>query len=219
MDSAAIKRTDMLRGGHRGREVPIYRGGTGGTDKPELIGTRTTAGTGVIQGRLQGRKATPDKPAKKSLYAGKITPGVTGKEGRAKFFAARAARREDSSTDLRTQLMYILADKLDEVNKPRLNVPDPTDRPKREPVPTEPVKPPKPLAKYHRPKSNKPPVTEELKARIAHILDDKIDEIAKITPKPKPREIMKGPKKPPVKPGAPGSRSAEVLEKWKVGKK
>jgi len=126
---------------------------------------------------------------------------------------------ENSSTDLKTQLMYILADKLDEVNKPRLNVPDPTDRPKPVPVPTKPVKPPKPLAKYHRPKSNKPPVTEELKARIAHILDDKIDEIAKITPKPKPREIMKGPKKPPVKPGAPGSRSAEVLEKWKVGKK
>lgn len=108
MDSAAIKRTDMLRGGHRGREVPIYRGGTGRTDKPELIGTRTTAGTGVIQGRLQGRKATPDKPAKKSLYAGKITPGVTGKEGRAKFFAARAARREDSSTNLKDRMVDIL---------------------------------------------------------------------------------------------------------------
>ena len=67
---------------------------------------------------------------------------------------------ENSSTDLKTQLMYILADKLDEVNKPRLNVPDPTDRPKPVPVPTKPVKPPKPLAKYYRPKPKKPPVTE-----------------------------------------------------------
>lgn len=57
-----------------------------------------------------------------------------------------------------------------------------------------------------------------LEARVEMFIQDRLDEIAKITPKPKPREIMKGPKKPPVKPGAPGSRSAEVLKKWKVGK-
>jgi hypothetical protein len=104
MDNAARKRTAQLRDKNfRGETVPIYRAGTGGTANPEQIDTRNKPGKGVILARLQGRKATADKPAKKSVYQGKITPGATGKEARAK-----AANREDSSTILKNRMVDIL---------------------------------------------------------------------------------------------------------------
>lgn len=77
VDSAARKRTAQLRDPNfKGEEVPIYKAGT-----KEIIGTRRKPGKGVIQIRLQGRKESPGKPAKKPLYK-KITPGATGRAAR-----------------------------------------------------------------------------------------------------------------------------------------
>ena len=77
IDSAARKRTAQLRDPNfKGEEVPIYKAGT-----KEEIGKRRKPGRGVIQLRLQGRKESPGKPAKKPLYKN-ITPGATGRAAR-----------------------------------------------------------------------------------------------------------------------------------------
>jgi hypothetical protein len=82
IDSAARKRTAQLRDPKfKGKEVPIYKAGTGGTSKPVVIGKRRKPGKGVIQLRLQGREESPGKPAKKPLYK-YITPGATGRAAR-----------------------------------------------------------------------------------------------------------------------------------------
>ena len=84
VDSAAAKRVAQVRSKNfRGEEKPVFKGGTGGTDKPEQIGTRSGAGKGVIGKRLS------------TLYKGKTSKGV-------------AAKREDSSTNLKDRMVDIL---------------------------------------------------------------------------------------------------------------
>jgi hypothetical protein len=69
VDSAAKKRVAQVRSkDFSGKETPVYKGGTGGTDKPEQIGTRSGAGKGVLGKRLS------------TLYKGKTTPKTTKRE-------------------------------------------------------------------------------------------------------------------------------------------
>lgn len=84
VDSAAAKRVAQVRSkDFRGEEKPVFKGGTGGTDKAEQIGTRSGAGKGVVGKRLA------------TLYKGKTSKGV-------------AKKREDSSTNLRDRIVDIL---------------------------------------------------------------------------------------------------------------
>ena len=84
VDSAAAKRVAQVRSkDFRGEEKPVFKGGTGGTDKPEQIDTRSGAGKGVIGKRLA------------TLYKGKTSKGV-------------AKKREDSSTNLKDRMVDIL---------------------------------------------------------------------------------------------------------------
>jgi hypothetical protein len=88
VDSAAKKRVAQVRSkDFSGKETPVYKGGTGGTDKPEQIGTRSGAGKGVLGKRLS------------TLYKGKTTP--------------KATKREES-TNLKDRMVDALAQKLTE---------------------------------------------------------------------------------------------------------
>jgi len=86
VDSAAKKRVAQVRSkDFSGKETPVYKGGTGGTDKPEQIGTRSGAGKGVLGKRLS------------TLYKGKTTP--------------KATKREES-TNLKDRMVEILIEKV-----------------------------------------------------------------------------------------------------------
>jgi hypothetical protein len=88
VDSAAKKRVAQVRSkDFSGKETPVYKGGTGGTDKPEQIGTRSGAGKGVLGKRLS------------TLYKGKTTPKTTKRE---------------ESTNLKDRMVGMLADKINE---------------------------------------------------------------------------------------------------------
>ena len=124
IDSAAAKRVAQVRSkDFHGKEIPVFKGGTGGTDKAEQIATRKGAGKGVIGKRLA------------TLYNGRTSKGV-----------ARRPKVEDS---IQPSLASIIRKRIEEkrANLSENDSPKPKDS---NPENSEPKPKPKPNTGNYR---------------------------------------------------------------------